>query len=403
MVILSTTQQRSASRGFWLAALVFLVGMAFTTVPTPLYPIYQDQEGYGPTLIAIVFAVYPLGVMAGLLLVGHASDWIGRRRAILPALGIEVITAAAFAVSPSLWVLLPARLVCGLAVGVLTATATAWLSDLDARARGAGPRRSDLVATMAAAGGFGVGVLVSGVVAAGAPSPLRSPYLVFALILLAAIAAAGRVPETVAASRAGTRFRRQRLVVPTGARATFFAACAGGFAAFSLLSLFTSLAPTFIVTSLGTSSPVVAGGVVASCCVSAGLGQVALVGRPAPALLLTALVLLPAGIGLVFAAVVVSSLWLFLAGGVVGGIGSGALFRRSLGTVEQVAPPEARAEAFAGFYFAVYLNATLPVLGLGVLTQTVGVSAAVGVFAVTLLSLLAVAAPPLRRAAARAG
>lgn len=395
-------QRRSARRGFWVAALIFLIGMAFTTAPTPLYPIYEEREGYRPTLIATVFAVYPVGVMIGVLLLGHVSDWIGRRRALLPALGIEALTAAAFALSPSLWVLLPARLICGVGVGVLTATGAAWLSDLDARARGGRPRRTDMVATMASAGGFGFGVLVSGALAAMGRAPLRLPYLVFGVLLLAAIGAAARVPETVPALRAGTPFRRQRVVVPADARATFFAACAGGFAAFSLLSLFTSLAPTFIVTSLGVTSPAVTGAVVASCCFSAGLGQIALLRLPAPALLHTALVLLPAGMGLVLVAVVVSSLWLFLAAGVVGGVGSGALFRRSLGTVDEAAPSEARAEAFAGFYLAVYLNATVPVLGLGLITQTVGVVPAVAIFATTVISVLGVVAAPLHNAAQRA-
>src|SRR3954453_22465235 len=72
---------------------VFTVGMAFTTVPTPLYPIYESHEGYGTATITVIFAVYPLGVMASVLLLGHVSDRVGRRRAIVPALGLEALSA----------------------------------------------------------------------------------------------------------------------------------------------------------------------------------------------------------------------------------------------------------------------------------------------------------------------
>src|SRR4051794_30765170 len=82
------TRQGSAHHGtgFWLIAAVFAISMAFSTVPTPLYPIYQQQDGFTPFTVTVVFAVYAVGVVTSLLLAGHVSDWIGRKRVLLPAL-----------------------------------------------------------------------------------------------------------------------------------------------------------------------------------------------------------------------------------------------------------------------------------------------------------------------------
>ena len=392
----STADRGAAWRPAFLALTgVFTVGMAFTTVPTPLYPIYESHEGYGTATITVIFAVYPLGVMASVLLLGHASDRVGRRRAIVPALGLEALSAVGFLLSSSLPVLLAARVVCGIGVGILTATAAAYLAELDRRARVHGPRRADLAATGATFGGFGAGALGSGLLATVAPAPLRLPFLVALIGLLVAGLVAALLPETLTSRAAGPALRLQRMVVPAHARRPYFGACAGGFASLCLLSLYASVAPSFLADSLHQRSPAVAGAVACACCFAAGLGQIALVRLAPRRQLFTALILLPAGIVMVTLAVALESFPLFLAGGIIGGLGSGGLFKRALATVDDLAPAASRAEAFAGFYLAVYLNATFPVVALGVLTQAFGALTAVSAFAVMIFLVLAVAAPSL--------
>jgi MFS family permease len=398
-------------RAFWAMAAIFCAGMAYTTVPTPLYPIYQAKEGYGDATITVVFAVYPLGVVASVFLLGHVSDVIGRRRALVPALTLEAVSAGAFVLSDALGVLLAARIVCGIGVGILTATAAAYLSDLDRRARPGVGRRADRVATAATLGGFGLGALSSGLIATVAASPLALPYAVFLALIVTAGAVASRLPETVTPCRSGDQapgdeparirswLRMQRVVVPPQGRRTFFAACACGFGAFSLLSLLTALAPSFLDQALHEHSPALAGVVTFACCAAAGLGQVALARLPPRDVVGLALVLLPAGIALVAIAVAGASFELFALGMVVGGLGSGALFRRALSTVDEVAPPRARAEAFAGFYLAVYLNGTVPVVALGIVSQAFGALPAVLAYAAMVLAILAAAGPSLLRAA----
>ena len=64
-------------RGFWLVGFVFLVTMAFSAVPAPLYVLYAAPDHFGPLMITVIFAAYAAGVIASLFLAGHLSDWLG--------------------------------------------------------------------------------------------------------------------------------------------------------------------------------------------------------------------------------------------------------------------------------------------------------------------------------------
>src|SRR3954468_24645423 len=78
---------------FWSVAFAFLVVMAFSTVPSPLYGLYQQRDGFSSFVITIIYAAYAIGVIASLLLAGHISDWHGRRRVLLPAVATSIVSA----------------------------------------------------------------------------------------------------------------------------------------------------------------------------------------------------------------------------------------------------------------------------------------------------------------------
>src|SRR6187402_3117394 len=87
--------------GFWVIAAAFLAVMAFSTVPTPLYALYQARDGFATVLVTVIFAAYALGVMVSLYLAGHVSDWLGRRRVILAAIVVELVAAVLFLAWPA--------------------------------------------------------------------------------------------------------------------------------------------------------------------------------------------------------------------------------------------------------------------------------------------------------------
>ena len=224
--------------GFWLIAAVFLISMAFSTVPTPLYPIYQSQDGFTSFTVTVIFAVYAVGVVTSLLLAGHVSDWVGRKRVLLPALGLEVLAAVLFLAWPALPGLLIARFVTGLGVGMITATATAYLLELHLAARpDAGRGRFELISAAANLGGLGTGTLVAGALAQFAGAPLRTPYVVFLVLLVLGAVAVWLTPETVVTPEPRPRYRPQRIRVSADNRIGYAVATAGAFAAFAVFGM----------------------------------------------------------------------------------------------------------------------------------------------------------------------
>ena len=71
---------RSHLTGSVLVAFAFAVAMMGTTLPTPLYPLYDRAFGLAPVLTPVIFATYALGVVATLLFFGYLSDEIGGGR-----------------------------------------------------------------------------------------------------------------------------------------------------------------------------------------------------------------------------------------------------------------------------------------------------------------------------------
>jgi MFS family permease len=392
----------SASRartGFWVVAYVFTVVMAFGAVPTPLYAIYERRDGFSALVVTLVFAVYAVGVVVGLFLAGHISDWVGRRRVLLPAVAVEIVAAVVFVLWPSLPGLLVGRVLSGVGIGSVTATATAYLTELHERAR---PRhsgnRAQLVAIAANLGGIGLGPFVSGILAQFVTSPLRTPYLVFLGLLGLAAVALTLAPETVVRPDPLPTYRPQRVTVPGESLPAYLIACAVGFAGFALLGLFTSLAPQFVAGTLHHTSRALAGAVVllvfGTAAVVQMLGRHLRVRRQVT----SGLALVTVGLVALTAGVWSASLPLFLVGGAVAGAGVGLSFKGAVTAVVGMAVAERRGEALAGFFAAAYLGLIGPVIGLGVATEYLSSRVALLAFAAALAAVTVAVAVQLPRA-----
>ena len=389
--ISSLQLRRSHGFGFWVVAIAFVTVMAFTTVPTPLWSLYAQHDRFSSFTVTIVFAVYALAVALSLFLVGHLSDWHGRRRVLMPAIALEILAAMVFLVWPSLPGLLLARVLSGLGIGAVTATAMAWLSELG----GAGSRRAQVVATGTNLGGLGLGALVSGVLAQWVGDPLRVPFVVFTAALFVAWVALLFVPETRGRPSPRPRYRPQRVSVPAHSRGRFIAAALGAGITFAVFGLLTSLAPNFLAGTLHQPSHALAGAVSFAAFATAALAQTVTASRTTQQLLAAAIPVLLAGLGLLTVAVWLPSpsFGVFLAGDVVVGAGCGLMFKGAIATVSEISAPEHRAEALAGVFLAAYAGLAGPVIGLGALTQIASARVSLLVFA-GILALGILAATP---------
>lgn len=360
---------RPARSAYVAAAGVFAVGMAGTTLPTPLYGLYREQIGFSELVVTIVFAVYAIGVIAALLVAGDFSDVLGRRPVLLTALGLSLLSAVCFLLQGGLALLFAGRLLSGFSAGLLSGAATAAVLELaPAELR----TRAGFAATAANMGGLGCGPLLSGVLAQYAPWPVRLPFLAHIALLLAAFAVTRALPETVEVRSPRPPLRPQGMVVPPRTRAAFVPAGLAAFAGFSLLGLFTAVAPSFLALTLGEHNLAVTGLVVFSVFCASTAGQL-LMGRlgarralPAGCLALTT------GMTVVAVSLVVESLPVLVVGALVGGLGQGMSFRAGLTAVSTVAPAEHRGATISAFFVVAYVGISVPVVGVGALSLAFG-------------------------------
>jgi len=81
---------------FWAIAFALLAILAYSAVPTPLYPLYQGRDGFSSLMITVIYAVYAVGVVISLFTIGPLSDRHGRRRLVVPALGLALLSSLVF-------------------------------------------------------------------------------------------------------------------------------------------------------------------------------------------------------------------------------------------------------------------------------------------------------------------
>jgi MFS family permease len=380
---------RLASRpiAFWLLAYAFAAVMLGTTLPTPLYPAYEQRFGFAQLVVTVIYAVYAVGVLIALVLLGRASDVVGRKRILLPGIAVAALSSLIFVVAGSVHtggetLLFVGRVFSGLSAGIFTGTATATLADLAGAGRGL---RATLVAATANIGGLGLGPLTGGLLAKYVDWPLRTPYLLHLGLLVLAAAAVLVIPETVEVT-GPRRFRIARLQVPVEVRATFVRAAIAGFAGFAVLGLFTAVTPSFLGV-LGHHNPALTGLVVFSIFAASAVGQVVSATIQTRAALLAGTALLVAGLIVVAVSLGQASLGLLVTGAVIAGAGQGMSFRAALGSVTAAAPVEQRGGVSSSFFATCYVGISLPVVGVGVAAKSYGLVHTGEVFAAIVAAL----------------
>jgi MFS family permease len=205
-----------------VAVLLFAVGWGANHFAS-LLQVYKHRLALDAAAPTILFGVYALGLMPGLLLAGPLSDRLGRRAIVVPAALVALVASGVLgAFGHSFYALLAGRFLYGLGAGAVTSPGSVWLFELsqDAAAGNAsgnaignasgnaiGARR----AAISLSAGFGLGPLVTGVLAQFAPAPTVLPFVAHAAMLSFAIARVWGVRD-VAAKTARAAGERARLL-----------------------------------------------------------------------------------------------------------------------------------------------------------------------------------------------
>jgi MFS family permease len=382
-------RQRPFPHGLPIAA----TGLAFmfvgATLPTPLYPIYQQAFGFGGVTLTLIYAVYVLGNLAALSIFGRLSDQVGRRRVILPAIAIGVVSAIMFIFARSIVWLFAARALSGFATGLASGVATAWISELQPQKdKGAG-------AVMASAANFiglAIGPLMAGTLARFGPWPLKLSFLMYILMLFAIGIAICSVPEMVSNPTRSWRelSLRPRFGVPRALLIHFVPPAVTAFVTFALIGFYAALIPSVLADHLHQRSPLVAGLVAFELFVVAALTTMLARNIKSRAAMLGALTLFPPCLGLLVYADLSQSMLLLLAAAAAGGIAASLGYRGSLQVVNGISPSDQRGEMVSSYFLFAFAGNSLPVIGVGLLATKASPGTAQIAFAVAIAVLAAV-------------
>lgn len=382
----------ASRRAFWAMAVIFLLGMAGGTVPSPLYPLYQAEYGFSNATVTVIFALYGAGVLLSLLWVGRASDMVGRRPMLTVSMGLAGLSTIAFLLAQGLALLLVGRFFSGLSIGILTGTATASLAELEPT----GNRRfASIVSGIVTPGGLGLGSLFTGFAIEFGPVPFRLIFGIYLGLLTVLTAGIWLLPETVPARDHAGALRLRGVRVPGPMWREFAIASVGVFSTFAMMSLFASLVPSFLAERLDQPSHLVGGGALTLLFGAAALapptigrGSIKLVGMLGLAAEAAGLFLLVIGLGWEILAAV-------LVGSAVAGFGGGCFFVSTLAVVNREAPPERRGEVVSAYFVAGYVGVTLPPIVLGIGSVKIGTIASVTIMCAIIVGLAAATAAGL--------
>jgi MFS family permease len=373
---------------------IFVLFTAASSVPSPLYVVYQQQWSFSPTTLTVVFAVYVVGLLGALLVVGALSDHVGRRPVLIAAIALEAVALVLFIVAGDVTVLAVARVAQGIATGAAMTTLGAALVDLNPPHA---PGRAGVVNGVAPLSGLAVGALGCGALVQFAPAPTHLVYALLLAGMVLAAAAVARMPETSARRPGGLASLKPRVGIPARLRPEVYAIVPILAASWALGGLYLSLGPSVAASLFGLHSHLVGGLVVTLLCGTGAVTAFVLRAWPTDRVLVVSGGLLAAGTVLTLAGLEAGSAAAAAAGTVVAGVGFGASALGCFGTLARLAAPEERGELFAVAFVIAYLAFSLPAILAGFASTSVGLhdTAVVYGLGVVVLSLAALAAQAL--------
>lgn len=368
--------------GFIAVAVIAVLFPAASSAPSPLYVVYQQQWHFSSATLTAVFAVYVIGLVTSLLVVGALSDHVGRRPVLAGAIALEAVSLVLFIVAGGVPLLFLARILQCIATGAAITALSATLVDLN-------PGRAGLINGIAPTGGLALGALGCGVLVQYAPAPTRLVYALFLAGMVIAAAVVLALPETSVRRPGGVASLVPRLGVPARVRTDFYPLVPILIATWALGGLYLSLGPSVAAGIFGLTNHLVGGLVVAVMCGSSAVTALVLRNRPVAQVLDAGAILLAVGSAITLGGLIGDVVAPAIVGTVVGGVGFGASVLGSFGAVVRMCGPAERGELFAVAYTIAYLALSVPAVAAGIAVGAVGLRTTAIWYAIGLIVLCA--------------
>jgi predicted MFS family arabinose efflux permease len=387
----------STSTSFRVAAGIAFLVFAANAAVSPLYRIYQAEFGFSAATLTLLFAIYVAALLLTLLLFGSVSDYVGRRPVLLAGLIIGAAACGLFLSAQGLEMLFAARVLQGVAAGLVAGTASAALHDF--RPDG---RATPVVSSAAPTGGQALGAIGASALAQYAFAPTHLIWWLILAAFLIGIVAVVLMPEpgTLVPGAAGSL--RPKVSVPRAARGAFAAALPALVGTWALAGAYLSLGPS-LAAQLLDSGNLLWGGVLIFLLTGLGAAASAVLAKRDPStVMLGGCLALIVGALVTLASMQTGTPVALFIGTMVAGLGLGPAFMGAYRSTIALAPSGDRAGLIAAIYVVSYLATGIPTVIGGIATSHYGLhnTALVYLAVVAGLAVLAVSLLIRRRMAA---
>lgn len=368
------------------------VGVMGTALISPLYPLYKAAWQLRTSDISLIYVIYMLGALAGLLFMGRLADRLGFRTVMLLGLALGWLGTLLTSLAWNLPSLNIGRFAVGLSSSLIVTSASVGLMALSP------PGNTHRVSTMTSfllAFGFGLGPITGGVIGQWLPHPLVVTYVPTLLLGLLGIVALLRLelPAQAEAARApfGWRDLLPRLTwADRPASWAFLLTCACPFFAFGVFGLYASLSPLFLDDMLPWHGPVVSGTSIGLILLASATMQLLCARMPVRLSGLLGLLSIVLSNALLVANFKVGSNALFIIGVCAAASGHGLCLLAGISMVNRITQPSQRSGLISTYLVCGYVGSIVPLLGAGWIADHYGLPTAITVLG---LAVMATATP----------
>lgn len=368
----------------WTAAWIVTAVFMLSNSATPLYVCWQSEIGVLSSTLTIIFAAYILGLLLTLLVAGQLSDRFGRRPVLLPGVAAAIAACLLFANAQSVLLLIIARFLSGMAVGVVVSVGMAAVVDLGGPER---KRQASLIASVSMVLGAGLGPLLGGGIALAITAPIVPIFAAELVILATAVLVVWILPLKRRANDVNPAWHLHLPGVPRANRRHLVFGTAVFGPGITATSFVLALGPSLLSRLLGITSPLIAGGMACAMFLTATGVQFATRRFPVRSIFMagaTATILSMSGIVI---AVVSSSAPTLIIAALLAGSGQGLGQLGGLTLIGLHVPADRRAEANAVLNIGGYIPAGLMPVATGFVIDLMGLPFGATLFASTLAVL----------------
>ena len=368
---------------FWVVTAVVVHTLWTSAAPSMTYRLYASEWGLTPTGTTAIFAVFPVVVVAVLILSGDVSDYIGRRSTLLIGLSSSLVGTVLFAIAPSVLWVFAGRAFIGVGVGLSAGPAAAALLEFSADGQ---ETRASSINTVAQAVGIALPTIVGGALIQYAPYPTHLNFWVLWIALAILFAVAWFLPRTGSSKTRG-RWQPKLPCIPRGIRKIFAASALAAASGYVIGGLMMSLGAQIAHDLVGSDNALVNGVAIALFAVAAGV--VAVPGKrltPRAAIMVGGASAI-AGAALLALSTARHSLPIFVAAAAAGGTGFSLMYSGGLSLINANAPADRRGGVLSALYLVAFAMQAVIVLLLGAAATTWGLGRAVDLGAVAIAVL----------------